>query len=174
MSEDKVRQVRLVFTHQSDLSEYSGRKIFYFFEESLHSDRQPNLGQPAANFTYSRSINKNIITTKLPVDSFYGGGLAVDIGMSEDVFELQYTTYSYDDYRYICGLVKCNNDLKIGDLQFSVDTAFSSQRVVDTFSVGLKNAQFNMRPGAGFCCDIKLSLIVVDPTLSENATGDLI
>ena len=94
------------------------------------------------------------------MSSYTGGGLAVDIGMSEDTFELNYTTYSYDDYRYLAALVKCNNDLRAGELVFVYGNR------TDRFSIAIRNSQFNAPSGKGEMFTIKLSVIVVDPELS--------
>lgn len=142
------------FDSGSDLPEYSGKR-FDFMDGSNESN-----GKPHGDFHWSRSINKNIIATKLPVSSYEGGSLAVDIGMTEDTFELNYTTYSYDDYRYLASLVKCNNDLRAGELVFVYGNR------TDRFSIAIRNSQFNAPSGKGEMFTIKLSVIVVDPELS--------
>lgn len=139
-------------------SGYTG-KTFYFLggsnQEGTHA---------SGDFQWSRAINKNIISEKIPVSSYEGGGIGIDIGMSEDTFELKYVTYSYEDFRYLGALCKTNNDLKCGDLHLEV------QGHSDVFAVALKNVQFNMAKGRGFACEIKLSLMVVDPDLSATAS----
>lgn len=142
------------FDSRSDLPDYPGKQFIF-----LNGSNQSN-GKPHGGFTWSRAINKNIVSTTLPVSSYEGGGLAVDIGMSEDAFELNYTTYSYDDYRYLAALVKCNNDLRAGELVFVYGNH------TDRFSVAIRNVQFNAPAGKGEMFTIKLSLLVVDPTLS--------
>lgn len=146
--------VYIEFDSRSDLPDYSGKQ-FIFMNGSNESN-----GKPHGDFHWSRAINKNIIPTTLPVSTYEGGGIAVDIGMSEDTFELNYTTYSYDDYRYLAALVKCNTDLRAGELVFVYGNH------TDRFSVAVRNAQFNAPSGKGEMFTIKLSVIVVDPELS--------
>lgn len=146
--------IYIIFDSQSNLPEYSGKRFDF-----VNGSNQSN-GKPHGDFHWSRAINKNIISTKLPVSTYNGGGLAVDIGMSEDTFELNYTTYSYDDYRYLASLVKCNNDLRAGELVF----VFGNK--TDRFSIAIRNSQFNAPSGKGEMFTIKLSVIVVDPELS--------
>lgn len=148
--------IYLDFDSPSNLPEYSS-KTFYFLGGANYSN-----GKPHGGFNWSRSINKNIISTNLPVSTYTGGGIAVDIGMTEDVFELNYTTYSYNDYRYLASLIKCNNNLRIGELVFQYGI------YDDRFSVAVKNSQFNAPSGKGEMFTIKLSLLVVDPTLSVS------
>lgn len=150
----------LEFDYMSNLPEYTSRQFVF-----LGGSNQSN-GKPHGGFEWSRAINKNIISTTLPVSTYNGGGIAVDIGMTEDTFELNYTTYSYDDYRYLAALVKCNNNLRAGELVF----VYGGK--VDRFSVAVRNVQFNAPAGKGEMFSIKLSLLVVDPELSislENA-----
>lgn len=146
--------IYIQFDSKSDLDDYPGKQFIF-----LNGNNQSN-GKPHGGFNWSRAINKNIISTALPVSSYAGGGLAVDIGMTEDTFELNYTTYSYDDYRYLAALVKCNNDLRAGELVFVYGNH------IDRFSVAVRNVQFNAPAGKGEMFTIKLSLLVVDPTLS--------
>lgn len=150
------------FDSMSNLPDYTGRQFIF-----LGGSNQSN-GKPHGGFEWARSINKNIISTTLPVSSYEGGGIAVDIGMTEDVFELNYTTYSYDDYRYLAALVKCNNNLRAGELVF----VYGSH--VDRFSVAVRNIQFNAPAGKGEMFTIKLSLLVVDPTLSVSLNDSVV
>lgn len=147
--------IYISFDNYSELNPQSKR--FDFIGGSNQSG-----GKPHGGFTWSRAINKNIISTTLPVSTYTGGGIAVDIGMSEDTFELNYTTYSYSDYRYLAALVKSNNNLRAGQLVFDYGG------VVDYFSVAVRNIQFNAPAGQGEMFTIKLSLLVVDPTLSVS------
>ena len=148
--------IYIEFDSRSDLDDYPGRQFVF-----LNGSNQSN-GKPHGGFNWSRAINKNIISTTLPVSSYEGGGIAVDIGMTEDTFELNYTTYSYDDYRYLAALVKCNNDLRAGVLVFEYGSH------TDRFSVAVRNVQFNAPAGKGEMFTIKLSLLVVDPYLSVS------
>ena len=148
--------IYIEFDSRSDLADYPGRQFVF-----LNGSNQSN-GKPHGGFNWSRAINKNIISTTLPVSSYEGGGIAVDIGMTEDTFELNYTTYSYDDYRYLAALVKCNNDLRAGVLVFEYGSH------TDRFSVAVRNVQFNAPAGKGEMFTIKLSLLVVDPYLSVS------
>lgn len=148
--------IYIEFDSRSDLADYPGRQFVF-----LNGSNQSN-GKPHGGFNWSRAINKNIISTTLPVSSYEGGGIAADIGMTEDTFELNYTTYSYDDYRYLAALIKCNNDLRAGELVF----VYGSHS--DRFSVAVRNVQFNAPAGKGEMFTIKLSLLVVDPYLSVS------
>lgn len=151
--------IYLTFSHPGIIesgSGYSGN-TFYFLGGSNQEGTYAS-----GDFEWSRAINKNIISEKIPVSTYEGGGVGIDIGMSEDTFELKYITYSYEDFRYLGALCKTNNDLKCGDLHIVV------QNHHDTFSVALKNVQFNMPKAKGFVSEIKLSLLVVDPDLSAS------
>lgn len=146
--------IYIQFDHKSELPDYTGYQFVF-----LGGTNQSG-GKPHGGFSWSRAINKNIISTALPVSTYTGGGIAVDIGMSDDTFELNYTTYSYDDYRYLAALVKANNNLRAGELVFVYGNH------IDRFSVAVRNIQFNAPAGKGEMFTIKLSLLVVDPTLS--------
>lgn len=156
-----VDKIYLTFNHAGIIesgTSYSGT-TFYFLggsnQEGTHA---------SGEFEWSRAINKNIIPQNIPVSTYEGGGVGIDIGMSEDSFELKYLTYSYEDFRYLGALCKTNNDLKCGDLHIEV------QGHHDVFSVALKNVQFNMPKSKGFASEIKLSLMVVDPELSAQSS----
>lgn len=144
--------------------QFRSERAYYFIgsPQSGFPTAQTNI---AKDFEWSRSINKNIITTKVPSDTYTGGGIGLDIGMTEDTFELSLVTYDYSDFRYLGSLIKRNKGLRTADLHVNVNG------VNDTFAVSVRNAQFKMPFGKGFRCEIKLSLIVVNPVLSGASTA---
>lgn len=153
-----------IFLDFSRKGEFYNDKAYYFIGKptSPYTTAQSHISK---DFEWSRSINKNIITTKVPSDSYDGGGIGLDIGMTEDTFELSQVTYSYSDFRYLGSLIKRNKGLRTAELHVNVNG------VSDTFVVSVRNAQFKMPYGKGFRCEIKLSLIVVNPTLSRSSTA---
>ena len=65
--------------------QFRSERAYYFIgsPQSGFPTAQTNI---AKDFEWSRSINKNIITTKVPSDTYTGGGIGLDIGMTEEEF----------------------------------------------------------------------------------------
>ena len=144
------------------ISGYSTYKTFYFESGAgTYTDAPSGMfnSSQRGNCTVSRSVSKSLVSTTLPVDTFYEGGLAVDVGFTDDSFAISIETHNWDEYRYITGLVKSNSGLESGIFKIGPTSS-----TIDQFHVAVKNLTCSFKPGAGFYCKISLSLLVVNAT----------
>lgn len=112
--------------------------------------------------TIARSLNKGTIPTKLPVTSYYQGGLSIDLGMVEDMFTFNLYTYSMDAYRYLWALCKCNTGIRSGTMTMGDDT----------FVISIRNLSANIdAEGQSFRCKIQIQVVLVNSSFSNTTSA---
>lgn len=140
-----TKEVKLQFDNASSL--YPNERTFYF-QNPISSF----FGGERGNVEVTRSINKNLIQSPLPVEEYDEGGLCVDIGMCDDTFSITMETYSWAEYRLLAALVKENTGLRSGVFTYGADS----------FIVAVRNCSFTNSPGQGDYFKISIALTVVN------------
>lgn len=130
---------------------YSGVNRFYIEGESGSFWNKQQRG----NVSITRTINKNLIQSQLPVDTYNEGGLSVDIGMCNDTFSIDFTTHSWEEYELINDLVKVNTGLVHGTFVFG--STLDNRK----FKVAVSNLTSKFASGKGDYVQINLSLVVI-------------
>lgn len=154
------------FDKECDIPKYAGYKKYHFAFPGTTIGTFPWYDWVRkGNVSISRGINKNIMFTTLPVKTYLGGGLAVDIGFSEDNFSISVETYSFDEYRYLNALVKCNTGLRSGTFSMGPDDGDPS--VLDQYVVVVRTCNSKMEPGKGFYAKMDITISAVDPVVSS-------
>ena len=149
------------FKNECDIPKYAGYKKYHFIKPGSDTGIFPYYDwSRKGNVSITRGINKNIMFTPLPVSEYLEGGLAVDIGFTEDNFSISVEAYSYDEYRYLMGLVKCNTGLWSGTFKVGPDDWNPS--VLDSYTVVIRTCNSKMESSKGFYAKIDLTLSVVD------------
>ena len=150
-------------------STYPTTTTYHFENDYVYASEIPKINGVSiyatgqrGNCTVSRSLSKNLVATTLPVDSYYEGGLGVDVGFTDDSFSVSVETHSWAEYRYIMGLVKTNTGLRSGLFRFG-----PSSTNYDQFIVAVRNCNVTFASGKGFYCKISLSLMIVNSTTSD-------
>ena len=144
-----LKTAYIQFLNSSDI--YAGINTFYFQNAPSTGSFQWATGK-RGNLSISRTVNKNLIQSQLPVNTYYDGGLCVDIGMCDDTFSIDLETYSWDEYRLLASLVKCNTGMQSGTFHYGEDE----------FAVAVRNVSFSMPSGKDDYVKIQIALTVIN------------
>lgn len=154
------------FDKECDIPKYAGYKKFHFAFPGTTIGTFPWYDwTQKGNVSISRGINKNIMFTTLPVSKYLEGGLAVDIGFSEDNFTISVETYSIDEYRYLNALIKCNTGLRSGTFYMGPDDRDPS--LLDRYIVVVRTCNTKLESGKGFYAKMDVTISVVNSQMSS-------